>query len=170
MRITGIDLGQVGGFFKLNTDLLEAVEWGTFEARKGTGEGEGAMFVRLQNRLDEVLADRPDLVTFEDVRFVLPKMRGSLVQVRMGAVVQMRCEQLGLEYAGVNVATLKKFATDHGRADKWAMQAALQSWWQENLTRQWPGPGSIGSHAVDAAWAAIWGWKVHAPTLVGLEF
>ena len=89
MRITGIDLGQVGGFFKLDTDLM-AVEWGTFEARKGTGDTEGAMFVRLQNRLDEVLADRPDLVTFEDVRFVVPKMRGSLVQVRMGAIVQMR--------------------------------------------------------------------------------
>ncbi len=168
MRITGIDLGQVGGFFKLDTDLLEAVEWGTFEARKGTGDTEGAMFKRLQNRLDEVLADRPDLVTFEDVRFVVPKMRGSLVQVRMGAIVQMRCEQLGLEYAGVNVSTLKKFATDRGRCEKWEMKAALHSWWTENLDRLWP--DGIGSHAVDAAWTAIWGWKVHAPTLVGLEF
>ena len=168
MRITGIDLGQVGGFFKLNTDLLDAVEWGTFEARKGTGDGEGAMFMRLQNRLDEVLSDRPDLVTFEDVRFVLPKMRGSLVQVRMGGIVQMRCEQLGLEYAGVNVSTLKKHATDNGRCEKWEMKAALRSWWMEHLDRHWP--ETIGSHAVDAAWAAIWGWKVHAPTLVGLEF
>ena len=169
MRITGIDLGQVGGFFKLNTDLLEAVEWGTFEARKGTGDGEGAMFKRLQNRLDEVLADRPDLVTFEDVRFVVPKMRGSLVQVRMGGIVQMRCEQLGLEYAGVNVSTLKKFATDNGRAEKWQMKAALRSWWEVCVPeRQWHENMSL--HAVDAAWTAIWGWKVHAPTLVGLEF
>ncbi len=168
MRITGIDLGQVGGFFKLNTDLLDAVEWGTFEARKGTGDAEGAMFMRLQNRLDEVLADRPDLVTFEDVRFVMPRMRGSLVQVRMGGIVQMRCEQLGLEYAGVNVATLKKFATGSGKAKKWEMEASLRNWWEENLDRAWP--QDIGSHAIDAAWAAIWGWQVHAPTLVGQEF
>ncbi len=167
MRITGIDLGQVGGFFRLDTDLLEAIEWGTFQAPKGTGEGEGARFVRLQNRLDEALADRPDLVTFEDVRFVVPKM-GSLVQVRMGAVLQMRCEQLGLEYAGVAVSTLKKFATDNGHAKKWQMEASLRSWWTENLDRHWP--ENIGSHAVDAAWAAIWGWEVHAATLVELEF
>lgn len=167
MKITGIDLGQVGGFFKLDTDPLDAVEWGTFESPKGRGDGEGARFVRLQRRLDEVLSDRPDLVTFEDVRFVVPKM-GSLVQVRMGAVLQMRCEQLGLGYGGVAVSTLKKFATDHGHADKWAMKAALHSWWTENLDRLWP--DGIGDHEVDAAWAAIWGWKVHAPSLVGLEF
>ena len=168
MRITGIDLGQVGGFFKLNTDLLEAVEWGTFKARKGTGDGEGAMFVRLQNRLDEVLADRPDLVTFEDVRFTM-RQRGQLVQVRMGGIVQMRCEQLGLEYAGVNVSTLKKFAVGRGRkVEKWEMVAALRSWWEENLSRQWP--EGIGGHVADAAWCAIWGWQVHAPTLVELEF
>ena len=168
MRITGIDLGQVGGFFKLDTDLLEAVEWGTFEAPKGTGDAEGARFMRLQNRLDEVLADRPGLVTFEDVRFVM-KQRGSLLQVRMGGILQMRCEQLGLEYAGVNVSTLKKFATGKGRGiEKWQMEAALHSWWTENLHRLWP--DGISSHAVDAAWCAIWGWKVHAPTLVGLEF
>ena len=29
---------------------------------------------------------------------------------------------------------------------------------------------NISLHAIDAAWAALWGWKVHAPTLAGLEF
>lgn len=169
MRITGIDIGQVGGFSKLNTDPYLTLEWGSFEARRGRGEGEGAMYVRLQNRLDEVLADRPDLVPFESVDFVAPKRRGALQQVRMCGIVQMRCEQLGLNYVGVANNTLKKFATGNGRAEKWQMEAALESWWQENLSQTWPG-GRLSSHEVDAVWVAIWGWKVHAPTLVELEF
>ena len=84
------------------------------------------------------------------------------------AVVQMRCEQLGLEYAGVNVSTLKKYATDRGRCEKWEMKAALHSWWAGHLEHQWP--ENISLHAIDAAWAALWGWKVHAPRLAGLEF
>ena len=170
MRITGLDLGTVGGWFKLDTDRMN-VDYGIFEAPKGTGEGDGPRLVRFQRRIDEILADRPELLTYEDVTFVKNANAGRLVPVQMGGVLKMRLEQLGLEGAGVNVSTLKKFATGRGRkVEKWEMRAALQSWWEEHLRMPWPGDNHVSLHTADAAWTAIWGWKVHAPTLVGLEF
>ncbi len=48
-----------------------------------------------------------------------------------------------------------------------AASTALISAWAEAARH--PGRGSCVVNA-DTAWAAIWGWKVHAPPLVGLKF
>lgn len=168
MRITGFDLGQVGGWFKLDTERM-SVDYGIFEAPKGRGEKNvGPRLVRLQRRIDEILADRPDLVTFEDVTFVQQAHAGKLVPVQMVGVLRMRLEQLGLLGAGVNVSSLKKFATGKGGSkknpvEKWMMVAALQSWWGQNLRMPWPGDDQVPGHVADAAWTTIWGWQEWAP-------
>lgn len=87
-------------------------------------------FVRLRKYLREVLAGlgKGDCVAYEEVRRHLgtdaAHIYGGII-----AIVSEECESAGIPYRGVPVATVKKYATGKGNADKVAMCAEAAKRW-----------------------------------------
>jgi hypothetical protein len=70
--------------------------------------------------------------------------------------------KLEVEYFPVPVATLKKFATGNGRADKGAMRKFLDNWFDARslVIRDEQGClKTLTTDEVDATWVALYGWK-----------
>jgi hypothetical protein len=69
-------------------------------------------------------------------------------------VLRMWAETTGVEMAGVNVATLKKYATGKGNATKKMMVNAAQT--------KWPDQKIIDDNQADALWILDWAVNVWA--------
>ncbi len=84
------------------------------------GESSGMRYIRFQAWLQQMFNSvRYDLVVYE-----MPHLRGGAaaeVLTGFSTVVQMLCSAQSVQYSSVHSATLKKFATGTGRADKAVM-------------------------------------------------
>ena len=122
--ILALDLGTRTGFALRGTD--GAIASGTMTFRPGRFEGAGMTFVRFRGWLAEMHAgaDGIGMVAFEEVR----AHAGTLAaQVYGGFLAHLTawCEQHGVPYQGVPVATIKRHATGKGNAGKEAVIAAM---------------------------------------------
>jgi Holliday junction resolvasome RuvABC endonuclease subunit len=133
MRIAGIDpslnatgLALAGG---ITMTLKQKAEWGDYR------------LVNIATDIDCYVIDAGhDFVTMED----LPRnAMGAGITGQVQGVIRERLQSADIPYLLVSAATLKKFATDNGRADKAQMRQA----WLERT-----GIDNPRDDEVDAAW------------------
>lgn len=123
MIILGLDCALKTGWAITNNGKIIAS--GTQDFSKQRGESNGTVFLRYRNWLRKMLEDNQVfLVAYERAHH-----RGGAateIAVNLTGRIQELCVDLGIEYAAVHTATLKKFACGSGKADKQAMIAAAE--------------------------------------------
>lgn len=134
MRIAGIDPS-------LNATGLALADGSTRTLKQKAADGDYRLVnIRTSVWADVVDGHKHDLVAMED----LPKnAMGAGITGQVQGVIRELLQDHGIPYLLVSAATLKKFATDNGRADKVQMR---HSWLE--LT----GIDNPRDDEVDAAW------------------
>ncbi len=124
-------------------DAGKVLEFGTEDFSKRRGESNGTVFLRFRHWLK-------DMIIKNDVTFCIYEQshhRGGAateIGVNLTGRVQECCAELQIEYATIHSATLKKFATGSGKADKTDMlKAAMKQGWMVRTDDE-----------ADACWAA----------------
>lgn len=128
--ILGIDPGTKCGYTIRYADGRH--ESGVWDLSPRRHEGGGMRYFRLRSYLMRVLeqVDPCALVYEEVVRHMgtdAAHIYGGIV-----AVLTEQAEGSDIPYRGIPVATVKKFATGKGNADKTAMVAAARSRWPDD--------------------------------------
>ena len=155
MNILALDLGTKTGYcHTLNPGGLAAGTWELATPTEVTKWGK----IRLTRRADprvrrllekiQVVSPTPALVVFEDVQFSTYTLQVQLWSSLRAAVwLALPVETL---FECVPVATLKKFATGHGGADKAGMARYLY-----RSNPEYRGYG-LDDNAIDAIWVYKW--------------
>jgi len=116
MRILALDVGTKCGW----AALTERIESGVQRFDLLRGESSGIRFLKFNHWLNTMFAlVKPDLVVYEQAHH-----RGGYateLAVGMTTRIMETCARESVDYASVHSATLKKWATGSGRADKIAM-------------------------------------------------
>lgn len=88
-------------------------------------ESSGMKMIRFKNKLREVIsAEGIEMIVYERVA---GQHASSLIHAaKMVAVVEMMCEELGIEYTAFSAKEIKSFATGNGNANKQKMVKAAQ--------------------------------------------
>ena len=92
------------------------------------GESPGMRYLRFRRWLEDITPSDCSLIAYENFH-----MRGgAATEIAAGLVtrVQELCALRGIQHAAVHSASLKKFATGRGNADKAAMLAAVAQRWK----------------------------------------
>ena len=146
--ILGLDCGTKTGWAITRNDG-SIWESGVQDFSKRRGESNGAMFLRFRNWLHELMTHcQLEFVAYEQAHH-----RGGAateIGVNLAGRVQEQCAALGIEYAAVHTATLKKWATGSGRAEKSQMIAKVQPML---------GRAPIDDNEADAVMIAAWAWE-----------
>jgi len=120
MRILAVDVGCKTGWA---ASVDGTIESGVHKFELDRGESPGIRFLRFNAWLDNIFAIiKPDMVIAEQAHH-----RGGYatdVLVGMLTRLQEKCAKEKVEYMSCHSATLKKFATGSGRADKVGMMKA----------------------------------------------
>lgn len=116
MIILSLDVATKTGWALMSSGNV--LESGVEDFSRKRGESSGMMFLRFRKWLEFVLKwpVEFDLVVYEQSHF-----RGGAateICVNLTGRVQECCAEHGIEYATVHTATLKKWATGHGKASK----------------------------------------------------
>lgn len=127
MIVLGIDPGSVCGWCYLasGAPLREGTTTGFWHLTPGRGDSPGVRFLRLQaelNRLEQAIGQgKIQLVVYEQQHH----RGGAATAIAAGlvATLQMWCAARNIDFKAVHSATLKKYATGSGRAEKEAMVA-----------------------------------------------
>lgn len=132
MRVIGFDLSLNG------TGV--ASEFGTATLKQKPADGDFRL-VKIRNAIANCIDEAdPQLAVLED----LPKnAMGAGITGQVQGVAREYLQRQGIPYLLVAAATLKKFSTNDGRADKAAMRAAWLDYSGEDNPRD---------DEVDAAW------------------
>lgn len=123
MILLGIDLGSNSGWARYDT-LAQTVEWGRNAWGKLPPEDRVIEFGEWLEGEDFHWRMSEMAVGFEQVDFARGK--GAWVINRQEGVLQWLCRNRA--FVGVNVGSLKKFATGSGRASKPEMIEAAMRW------------------------------------------
>lgn len=121
--ILGLDCATKTGWAITRNDGT-IYESGVMDFSKRRGESNGAMFLRFRVWLSDIL--KINSIAF--IAYEQAHHRGGAateISVNLTGRVQEQCAALGLEYVAVHTATLKKWATGSGRAEKAQMMARV---------------------------------------------
>ncbi|MFH1157621.1 MAG: hypothetical protein V1721_01860 [Pseudomonadota bacterium] len=124
--ILALDLGsQLGWAVRLHSGPMTS---GSVSFKPGRFEGAGMGFLRFRHWLDEIntTAGGLEALYFEEVRAHAGTLAAQVYGGFLGHLTAW-CEANSVPYLGVPVATIKKFATGKGNADKQAVIAAIKS-------------------------------------------
>ena len=124
--ILALDLGSTTGW-AIRTSRCRILS-GTAEFRSTRFEGGGMRYLRFRGWLGELATLTGGLgrIAFEEVR---AHAGTDAAHIYGGFLAHLSawCEERGVAYEGVPVATIKRFATGRGNADKAAMIAAIRA-------------------------------------------
>ncbi len=123
--LLALDLGTRCGWALCERGRIEhGVQ--VFEVRRG--ESPGFRYLRFTRWLEDLGRVGLDLVVYEQTH----QRGGAATEVAAGFAtrVQEFCARRGVEHAAVHSATLKKWTTGKGNADKAGMRAAVARRWQ----------------------------------------
>lgn len=113
----------------------------------GRHDSQGMAYLRLERWLREIIAlVKPTQVAFEEV----PAHKGVHAAHRYGGIVAhiMRvCDELGVPYCGVPIATWKRMATGKGNAGKPAIRAQFE--------KDWPAQKDWSQDEIDAYYITL---------------
>jgi crossover junction endodeoxyribonuclease RuvC len=159
MSVVGIDIGEACGWASLERagDRWHRLGSGVWDLSQGRYEGGGIPFLRLERFLTDLITMvGPTVVGFEEVRShtrVNPKTKQRFFGVTAAhfygggmTTIETVCERLRLPYQGIPVGTIKKRATGKGNANKEAVQAAAEKYW--DITCE-------DDNEADALWCAL---------------
>ena len=124
--LLALDLGTTTGWALRGQD--GGITSGTISFKPSRFEGGGMRYLRFRSWLTEMagLASGLSRIAFEEVRAHAGTDAAHLYGGFL-AHLSAWCEERGIAYEGVPVATIKRFATGRGNADKAAMIAAIQA-------------------------------------------
>jgi len=124
--VLALDLGTTTGWALHGQD--GGITSGTMTFRPSRFEGGGMRYLRFRGWLTEMagLANSLSRIAFEEVRAHAGTDAAHLYGGFL-AHLSAWCEERGIAYEGVPVATIKRFATGKGNADKAAMIAAMRA-------------------------------------------
>jgi len=117
MKILALDTATKSGWAIMQDGKV--VESGTEDFTKHRGESNGMLFLKFRTWLTRMLLQDITLVVYEQAHH-----RGGAateICVNLTGRVQEMCSELNIEYTSVHTATLKKWATGCGNADKGEM-------------------------------------------------
>lgn len=144
--ILAIDPGRKCGWALFEDDITES---GVMDFSLKRGESQGMVFVRFNAWLKKMIAHHlPGVVIYE-----MPHHRGGpATQLLYGMTtrIQERCDLCNIQYTAIHSATLKKFATGSGRANKEEMTREARTKWEKPY---------IEDDEADALWMMEWGKK-----------
>jgi len=104
------------------------LSWGTWDLSTRRDESGGMKLIRLKSKLNAFLSNGVNLLVFEAARNAMPKMQGALVhQARLQGVIELWCQENGIEYRGYSPNEIKKHATGKGNANKEAMLSSARA-------------------------------------------
>jgi len=159
MRIIGIDPGLSTGWAVCTG---ENTSCGVWQLRDPHQHPLG-VFASLLHGLIGVGSDSIDLIVYEE-----PVARGNAARrlnQQLGAIIVV-AEECKIPHYPVNPATLKKWATGNGRADKDQMAIAAH---RHGVRVTQYGTSLDDHNAVDAALLALYGRDVVLPTMEAIE-
>ena len=140
MKILALDLGTKTGWALDETGIITSGVQ-VFDVKRG--ESPGMRYVRLMRWLEEI-AEKVEIIVYE----LAHQRGGPATEIAAGFAthVQAFCALKKIEHAAVHTATLKKFVTGSGRADKDAMKLAVvkRGWVNFNV------PGGMSDDEADA--------------------
>jgi Holliday junction resolvasome RuvABC endonuclease subunit len=125
MKLLALDLGSHCGWAFWDGARMESGVQ-IFDLKRG--ESSGWRFVRFNAWLDAWLERKPELVVYE-----MPHQRGgAATEIAAGFSTRIHewCARHGIEHSSLHSATLKKWATGKGNADKAAMLGAVARRWK----------------------------------------
>jgi hypothetical protein len=124
--VLALDLGTTTGWALRGRD--GGVTSGTMAFRPSRFEGGGMRYLRFRHWLAHVadLSGGLARIVFEEVRAHAGTDAAQIYGAFLGHLSAW-CEERGVAYEGVPVATVKRFATGRGNADKAAMVAAMRA-------------------------------------------
>lgn len=144
MIIIGLDPATLCGWSIVKDGKLIAS--GTWNLKGGRHEGGGMRYLRARRYFEELLINTDvTAVAYEEVR----RHQGvDAAHVYGGIVGQVTavCEEKGVPFKAIPVATIKKLATGSGKANKDAMIAAANNHF---------GISVIDDNEADAIWCAL---------------
>lgn len=153
MYIAGLDLGTSTGWalYSAETGIVS----GTEEFKVGRGESPGMRYVRFRGWLKELTRDALNKPSEKVViAYEQPHHRGGAsteILVGFSTCVQELCAVQGFNHTSVHTATLKKFATGHGRANKLEMAKAAEKYFTHYSVPQ-DFDSNKGDDEADALW------------------
>ncbi len=127
-NILTLDLGTTTGFAVGRPGASSSGSWPLKPARGESAGMRGVKFIRQLDKLQSELGI--SFVFYEEVK----RHAGTYAAQVYGGLAQTLmtwCVQNNVEYAGVPVGTIKKWATGKGNADKAAMMNAARCWGYE---------------------------------------
>jgi Holliday junction resolvasome RuvABC endonuclease subunit len=144
VKILALDLGTHTGWALLEGGHVESGVQ-LFDVKRG--ESPGMRYLRFNRWLEEMAgADpKPHVIVFEQAHH----RGGAATEVAAGFSTRILefCARHGIEHASVHTATLKKFATGKGNADKEAMLEAARRRFKPDLE---------DDNEADALWILEW--------------
>ena len=97
--------------------------YGTLDLRIKKDESVGFKLIRLKSKLKEMLAEG-DIVVYE--RAAGMHKNAIIAEAKLIGVLEMYCEEHGIEYRAYSAKEIKKFATGNGNAGKPLVIKAVQ--------------------------------------------
>lgn len=162
-KILGVDLGKKWGWavIEQDADRRPLVRFGeeTLTNDALLNASAGMVYHGFQTWLKLILLqEMPSLVVYESVRFT----RGmSYIEGQKG-ILLAELEGLGVEFYGLPIGTLKKWAAGTGKATKTQVMQAVVDRWMEpdgfNQDAPWDGRRKLTDNIADALWCAQHGW------------
>jgi crossover junction endodeoxyribonuclease RuvC len=124
--VLALDLASETGWAR--RDHAGRIETGTAVFHVLRGESAGMRYVRFNKWLDEMLFPAPMFVTYEKGIH----RGGPATEIAYGLSTRVieACTRLAIDYAPVNVTTLKKWTTGVGNAAKPLMLQAVNRRWR----------------------------------------
>jgi Holliday junction resolvasome RuvABC endonuclease subunit len=124
--VLGLDLASETGWAR--RDHAGRIEIGTVAFTVRHGESAGMRYLKFNKWLDEVLTPAPMFVAYEQGIH----RGGPATEIAYGLSTRVieACTRLAIDYAPVNVTTLKKWTTGIGNAAKPLMLQAVNTRWR----------------------------------------